>query len=105
MVHAALEAVWDLIAAANAFVESSAPWKLAKDPAQAARLDEVLATLVEAARLAVKLVHPVMPRSAEELLEQLGSGMNSPATWGGIEAGHRVGEAKPVFPRLEEPAA
>lgn len=105
MVHAALEAVWDLIAAANSFVESSAPWKLAKDPDLSARLDEVLATLVEAARLAVKLVHPVMPRSSDELLAQLGFDENSPAAWGGVQAGHSVGEAKPVFPRLEEPAA
>jgi methionyl-tRNA synthetase len=104
-VHAALEAVWDLIAAANGFVESSAPWKLAKDPANAARLDEVLVSLVEAARLAVALVHPIMPSSAERLLSQLGFAGNFTPAWGAVVAGHKVGEASPVFPRLETDAA
>ena len=103
-VHAALEAVWDLVRAANGFVESSAPWKLAKDPAQAARLDEVLVTLVEASRLAAALVHPVIPRSADELLTQLGFAGNLSTAWGAAGAGHRVGEARPVFPKLEDAA-
>ncbi|MEX1045738.1 MAG: class I tRNA ligase family protein [Chthoniobacterales bacterium] len=100
-VHSALEAVWDLVAAANGFVESAAPWKLAKDPAQAARLDEVLVALVEAARLAAALVHPVIPRSSSELLAQLGFPDNLSVSWGAAGSGHQVGEAVPVFPRLE----
>lgn len=104
-VHSALDAVWEVIAAANGFVESSAPWKLAKDPALADRLDEVLVVLVEAARLAAALVHPVMPRAADELLGQLGFAGNLANSWGAVAAGHCVGEAKPVFPRLETDAA
>ena len=100
-VHTALEAAWDLIAAANGFVESSAPWKLAKDPAQSARLDEVLCALVEASRLAAALAHPVIPESSAKLLGQLGFPGNLSPSWGSVAAGHRVGEAAPVFPRLE----
>ena len=104
-IHAALEAVWELIAAANGFVESSAPWKLAKDPDRVARLDEVLVTLVEAARLAAVLVHPVIPQASDELLAQLGSPGNLTPVWGAVAAGHMVGEPRPVFPRLEPEAA
>jgi methionyl-tRNA synthetase len=100
-VHSALEAAWELVAAANGFVESAAPWKLAKDPAQAGRLDEVLVALVEAARLATALAHPVIPLSSAKLLAQLGFPENSAATWGAVQAGHRVGDPVPVFPRLE----
>jgi len=100
-VHAALEAAWELIAAANGFVESSAPWKLAKDPAQAARLDEVLAVLIEASRLAVVLAHPVLPDSADRLLGQLGFPGSLSVSWGELRDGHRLGEPSPVFPRLE----
>lgn len=100
-VHAALEAAWELVAAANGFVESSAPWKLAKDPAQAGRLDEVLLVLVEAARLAAALAHPVIPESADRLLAQLGFAGNLSPVWGAVAAGHAVGEPSPVFPRLE----
>lgn len=104
-IHSALEAVWELIAAANGFVESSAPWKLAKDPENAARLDEVLVTLVEAARLAAVLVHPVIPQASDELLAQLGCPGNLTPAWGAVTAGHTVGQPRPVFPRLEPAAA
>ena len=100
-VHSALEAVWELIAAANGFVESSAPWKLAKDPAQSARLDEVLAVLVEASRLAAALAHPVIPGSSDQLLVQLGFPGNLSVAWGALAAGHQLGEPSPVFPRLD----
>ena len=100
-VHIALEAAWELIAAANGFVESSAPWKLAKDPAQSARLDEVLAVLVEASRLAAALAHPVIPRSSDQLLGQLGFPGNLSVAWGALAAGHQLGEPSPVFPRLD----
>ena len=43
-IHAALEAVWAFVSRCDQLVETSAPWKLAKDPAQAARLDAVLYT-------------------------------------------------------------
>jgi methionyl-tRNA synthetase len=100
-VHSALDAAWELIAAANGFVESSAPWKLAKDPSQAARLDEVLAVLVEASRLAAALAHPVIPDSSDKLLAQLGFPGNLSVVWGVTENGHSLGEPTPVFPRLE----
>ncbi|MBE2181443.1 MAG: methionine--tRNA ligase [Chthoniobacterales bacterium] len=100
-VHAALESAWLLITAANAHVEKSAPWKLAKDPAEAARLDGVLVALVEAARLASALVHPVIPAAADTLLEQLGFSGDLSTQWGRVRAGHRLGQAAPVFPRLE----
>jgi len=104
-VHSALEVVWELIAAANGLVESSAPWKLAKDPDRAARLDAVLVTLVEAARLAAVLVHPIIPQASDELLAQLGCLGNLTPAWGAVAAGHAVGEPRPVFPRLEAEAA
>jgi len=100
-VNVALEAVWELIAAANGFVESSAPWKLAKDPAMAGRLDEVLRALLEASRLAAALAHPVIPGSADQLLEQMGCGGNLSSQWNVLGSDHTVGVPAPVFPRLE----
>ena len=37
--QAALESIWSLVTRANQYVEQTAPFKLAKDPAQASRLD------------------------------------------------------------------
>lgn len=100
-IHTALESAWELIAAANGFVESSAPWKLAKDPAQPARLDEVLAVLVGASRLAAALAHPVIPASSDQLLGQLGFAGDLSVSWAAPDAGHQLGEPSPVFPRLD----
>ncbi|MEP7027812.1 MAG: class I tRNA ligase family protein, partial [Candidatus Eisenbacteria bacterium] len=62
----ALAAAWKLVARANVYVEETKPWALAKDPAAAARLDTVLATLLEVGRLATRWAWPVIPTKAEE---------------------------------------
>ena len=40
--QSALATIWTLVTRANQYVDHTAPFKLAKDPAQAGRLDEVL---------------------------------------------------------------
>jgi methionyl-tRNA synthetase len=62
----ALAAAWELVARANRYVEETKPWVLAKDPAQAARLDTVLVTLLECGRLASRWAWPAIPTKAEE---------------------------------------
>ena len=62
-VSQALEAIWQRVRRLNRYVEERAPWKLAKDPAQADELDETLATLAEGLRAVTVLLHPYMPRA------------------------------------------
>lgn len=103
--HAALEQVAGLVTAANTFAENEAPWKLAKDETQAARLDGVLAAMIEAAWTATSLLVPFTPQKCGEALAQLGlapMGIDTPFT--PIAPGHRVEKPSPVFPRLEKPA-
>src|SRR5262249_59318681 len=69
---AALEATWTLVKRANRFVEETKPWTLAKDPSQAGRLDTVLTTLLECARLAGYWAWPAIPGKSEELWQGLG---------------------------------
>lgn len=103
----ALETVWGWISAANGFVESEAPWKLAKDPGAAERLDAVLYELAEMLRLTAWLLRPFMPGMVERMESQLG-GVESVETteeggvrWGGFATGQTVGTPEPLFPRLE----
>jgi methionyl-tRNA synthetase len=105
-IHAGIETMVDLVNRANALVESSAPWKLAKDPEQADRLDAVLATLILSARAAATLLLPVAPDAATEILRQLS--LDPVAIAGEIVVedlpeGYVCGEPIPVFPRLELP--
>ena len=109
LLHEALRSLWLTVARGNEFVQASAPWALAKEPAKRPALEAVLVSLVrQLARQAV-LVAPFMPGKAEELWRQLGgpgsvleqrlAGLSSldPAGW-------TVGKGPSLFPRDARPA-
>jgi methionyl-tRNA synthetase len=103
--QAALQSIWGLINRANQYVDQTAPFKLAKDPAQAQRLDEVLYNLVETCRILAVLLWPYLPGTAGKIYAQLGlpgtPDKFEAASWGGLKAGHLIGEPAPLFPRKE----
>jgi methionyl-tRNA synthetase len=101
----ALLSIWSLITRANQYVDQTAPFRLAKDPAQASRLDEVLYSLAEACRVIAVLLWPFLPDTASKIYQQLGltgaPDKYSAATWGGLKPGHKIGEPQPLFPRKD----
>jgi methionyl-tRNA synthetase len=100
----ALVAIWDLVNRANLYVEQTQPFKLAKDPAQSQRLDEVLYNLVESCRILAVLLVPFLPDTSRRMLGQLrvDAAPNwSAAAWGGLAQGHQVGAPEPLFPRKD----
>jgi methionyl-tRNA synthetase len=103
--QAVLQSIWGLVTRANQYVDQTAPFKLAKDPAQAKRLDEVLYNLAETCRVLAVLLWPFLPGTATKIYAQLGF-TGAPdkfpeATWGGLPPGHKIGEPAPLFPRKE----
>jgi methionyl-tRNA synthetase len=104
--QAALESIWSLVTRANQYVDQTAPFKLAKDPASAVRLDEVLYNLAEACRVLAVLLWPFIPGTATKIYAQLGLAGTpdrfSAASWGGLPAGHIIGELAPLFPRKDQ---
>jgi methionyl-tRNA synthetase len=88
-------------------VDQTAPFKLAKVPEQAARLDAVLYNLAETCRVIAVLVWPMLPSTATRIFEQLGlpgaPDRMSGASWGGLAPGHTIGEPAPLFPRKDQP--
>jgi methionyl-tRNA synthetase len=104
--QAALVSIWTIVTRANQYVDQTAPFRLAKDPAQAKRLDEVLYNLVETCRILAVLLWPFIPASSERIYVQIGL-TGAPnrlalAGWGGLEAGHQIGEPAPLFPRRDQ---
>jgi methionyl-tRNA synthetase len=101
----ALQSVWSLVSRANQYVEQTAPFRLAKDPSTAARLDEVLYNLAEVCRVLAVLLWPFLPGTAAKIYAQLGlpgaPNKFSEARWGGLPAGHTIGTPAPLFPRKE----
>ncbi|MDQ3645114.1 MAG: class I tRNA ligase family protein, partial [Actinomycetota bacterium] len=104
-VSGALDDIWQVVRRLNRFVAEETPWKLAKDPEQADRLDSVLYALAEGLRVVSVLLHPYVPASAERLLAALGRDDRSVegARFGSASGGARITEVGQLFPKVEGP--
>jgi len=67
-------AAFRIVDAANEYIAETEPWALARDPAKAGRLSQVLFDVAEAVRVAAILLLPFIPRSAAEILRRVGGG-------------------------------
>lgn len=102
----AIKDVWNLIGRANKYIDETAPWIMAKDPAQAERLQTVMYNLAEALRIIAILIAPFVPVTAPKIYEQLGLGkpesfFMADAVWGKLATGTKVQKGEPLFPRIE----
>jgi methionyl-tRNA synthetase len=104
----ALEVAWTIIARVDKMITEAKPWDLAKDENQRQTLNAVLYRSAETLRWLCVLLHPVMPAATQEISVQMGL-MGSltqvdPAAlrWGGVREGTRIGEVKPLFPRIDK---
>ena len=100
----ALEAIWQRVRRLNRYVEEQAPWKLAKDPEAAGRLDVTLGSLADGLRTLTVLLHPYMPETTERLMGALGQDGDvfsiAAAHLGSGTAGARVTPLTPaLFPK------
>jgi len=102
----ALEAIWELLSAGNRFVDSSAPWALAKK-GDAAALDSVLYALCETLRHAAVMAAPFLPSTGAKIFGRLGVAGRPELTslaslaWGGLPGGTRTSKGEALFPRIE----
>jgi len=101
-----LESTWELLAAANKFVDGRAPWDLHKT-GKKVELVAVLYDLLDAIRVAALLLCPVMPTVAEQIWRQLGlEDMGLQMSWedcqvGQMPVGAKVQRGRPIFPRID----
>jgi methionyl-tRNA synthetase len=104
--HEALEEVWKVVRAANAYIDRQAPWALSRT--DKVRMATVLRVLADALRTVATVLQPFMPESMSRMLDQLGV----PAAQRDFAAlalpladGSTLPPPKGVFPRYIEPAA
>jgi methionyl-tRNA synthetase len=100
----ALLRISSLITRANQHIDQTSPFKLAKEPAQAGRLDDILYTLAEVCRTLGVLLWPVIPGAAEKLQRQLGckeatTDLAQPPP--PVAEGQELGEIFGLFPRKD----
>ena len=104
--HTALTAIWDVVGAANRYVDAQAPWALRKtDPA---RMATVLYVLAETIRQLGILVQPVMPDSGARILDLVAAAPDArdfAALPKRLAPGTALPPPAPVFPRYVEAEA
>ena len=107
---AALKKAWAFVSRSNKYIDETAPWALAKDESKKQELANVLYNLAESLRFIAVLISPYMPATSPKIWQQLNLEGLKPfaevqlediAEWGGIPAGHQLGEAEQLFPRIE----
>ena len=102
----ALQEIFRVIARANKYIDETAPWALAKDESQKARLGGVLYTLLESVRVCSSLLVPFMPDSCERIRGMLGAApeactWDAACRWGELPAGAKVSKGENLFPRID----
>lgn len=101
----ALELIINLARRANKYIDETMPWALAKDEAQKERLGSVMYNLIETIRIISVLLESFMPNTSKKIFEQIGADicdLESAKTFGKTVSGTKVGEAKPLFVRIDE---
>ena len=103
----ALQSIWEVISAGNKYIDETAPWTLAKDPALKERLATVMYYMLESQRIVYCLLSAFMPKTAEKGLCYLGvneAPVEQALSWGGLQAGTVIAKAEALFPRIDEKA-
>jgi methionyl-tRNA synthetase len=108
--HEAIGAILSLFGATDVYINEREPWKLAKQAGKERELADVLYTGLEVVRIAAVLFYPVMPGKSREILAYLGEDRpldgsvpyEDLTAWGGLVAGHVIGDVPRVFPRIDD---
>ena len=103
----ALWEIWQMVKAANLYIDRSAPWRLAKEKEKQRELHTVLYNLLEVLRILALMLFPFIPSSAQKIWEEIGMEGNldsqileSEDIWGGLPPGREVKKGPPLFPRI-----
>ena len=104
----ALEELWEFVRRINRYIQQTEVWTLAKAADSRARMGTILYNSMEALRIIAVLLSPFMPSTSVRMRYQLGLGDSSDAerlhtllSWGGLRPGQPLGEAEPIFPRID----
>ena len=104
----AIDCVIEMLSRANKYIDETTPWTLAKDESQKDRLAIVLYNLLEAIRWGATMLYPIIPETAEEILEKLSAGeinfesIGTEDKFCGVKVGTVLGDSRVMFARIDE---
>ena len=105
-IHLGIDEVFKLLQRANKYIDETTPWILARDESKKARLATVLYNLLEAIRVSLILLTPVIPDSSAKALDQIGADADcrtweSAGKFGALPVNVSVRKGETLFPRLD----
>lgn len=106
-INEAIGDIFKLVRLCNKYIDLTAPWVLAKDEANIARLGTVLYNLAECLRIIGVALQPFLTRTSPKIFAQLGitdkalMGFDSIRTFGLLPVGQRVVKGEALFPRID----
>ena len=104
LIPQALAEIFKGIQRANKYIDETAPWVLAKDEANSARLAGVMYNLCETLRFAATLLQPFLPDTAPRMATQLGLDVSTMSfdslVYGKVES-YTVAKGEVLFPRID----
>lgn len=105
--HKALIYVWEVIGKVNKYIDSMAPWVLAKSDTD--RLSTVMFNILESIKIISVLLWPFMPETSERMqgfmgLKKTGKDLKleDVRQWGGLFPTKLISKAPQLFPRIEK---
>jgi len=105
----ALASIWELVSFLNRYVDTTAPWFLAKDESKRDRLGSVLYCVLDGLRALSLMLYPFIPETSENIRSQLNTkqsilkeSFEELKKVRSLESGQLLGEVKQLYPRLDE---
>ena len=106
-INEAIGEIFKLVRLCNKYIDLTAPWLLAKDEANKARLGTVLYNLAECLRIIGVTLQPFLTRTSPKIFAQLGitdealMSFDSIHTFGLLPVGQKVIKGEALFPRID----
>ena len=106
-INEAIGEIFKLVRLCNKYIDLTAPWLLAKDEANKARLGTVLYNLAECLRIIGVALQPFLTRTSPKIFAQLGitdealMSFDSIHTFGLLPVGQKVVKGAALFPRID----
>ena len=102
----ALASLWELVSAANKYIDAEAPWQLAKDAEKKDRLATVMVEVLECVRVIAVLLESFLPEASSKILQSLGDPPNAGSLaerlrWGQLAPATETRKIDALFPRIE----
>ncbi|MCK5348150.1 MAG: class I tRNA ligase family protein, partial [Desulfobacula sp.] len=116
--HKGIEAIWKFISIMNKYIDTTAPWTLAKaaefptlaeSETKLLMLETVLYNLIEGLRVVSCLIYPIMPQTSLKMQETLCMekkekgfySLEETFPWGQIKKGTIIEKPDILFPRID----